>query len=72
MSTADWIHKMTEAGISTEQAIAIASMPEERYVTRDYLDARISKLLNDITWRMVGLAVIVLAGVTALDKWVRP
>jgi hypothetical protein len=79
----DWLRRMRLAGVPSEQAEAIASGPEDRFVTREYLDARllverehldarISGLLNDITWRLIGLAVIVLAAVTALDKFVRP
>jgi hypothetical protein len=44
MSTVDWLHKMRDAGLSQEQAEAIADGLERRsgqYVTREYLDARL-------------------------------
>lgn len=44
MTTVDWIHKMREANLSQEQAEAIASGYEDRYVTREYLDARLAQL----------------------------
>ena len=34
-----WMQRMRDAGLSQEQAEVIASMPEERYVTREYFDA---------------------------------
>lgn len=82
-TTVDWLHKMREAGLPNEQAEAIASGPEARYVTREYLDARlaqtearvetqIKQVLNDLTWRMLGMVSLVLVVVGLLDKFVRP
>lgn len=74
--TVDWLHKLTESGLSQKQAEAIASMPEERYVTRDYfdakLDARISALETSLTWRMLTITGLAIAIITLVDKFVRP
>lgn len=77
--TVDWLHHMREAGLTQEQAEAIARLPEDRYVTREHfdgriaqLDARFAQLLNDLTWRMIGLASVVIVAVGLLDKFVRP
>jgi len=40
MSMVDWLRKMRDAGFSPEQAEAIASVPEDRFVTREYCDAQ--------------------------------
>jgi hypothetical protein len=70
--TIDALRRLRDAHFTEEQAEAIIAAYEERFVTRDYLDARISGLLNDITWRLVALAVIVVTSVGLLDKLVRP
>lgn len=75
----DWMQRMREAGVPPGQAEAIASGPEARYVTRDYLDARlaqtdarIASVVNDLTWRMLGIASLVIVLVGLIDKFVRP
>jgi hypothetical protein len=42
--TIDWMQRMKAAGVPADQAEAIASGPDERYVTKDYLDARLSQV----------------------------
>jgi hypothetical protein len=71
-STVDWLRRMRNAHLSAQQAEAIASGFEDRYITRDYLDARLASLLNDITWRLIGLAAFVIVVVGLIDKVVRP
>jgi hypothetical protein len=66
------MQRLRDAGISQEQAEAIASMPEERYVTRDYLDARLAQLESSLTWRIAGIAGLVIVLVGLIDKFVRP
>ena len=72
----DWYRRMREAGVPQEQAEAIASGPEERYVTREYLDARLDalehRLLDTLTVRMLGVAGLIVVLVGLLDKFVRP
>jgi hypothetical protein len=58
---------MRETALSSEQAGF-----EDRYITRDYLDARLASLLNDITCRLLGLAAFVIVVVGLLDTLVRP
>lgn len=76
MTTVDWLHKMREAHLSQEQAEAIASGPEERYVTREYLDARLQalkhELIDTLTVRMLGIVSLAIVIVGLLDKFVRP
>jgi hypothetical protein len=71
-STVHWLRRMRDAQLSPEQAEAIASGFEDRYITRDYLDARLASLLNDVTRRLLGLAAFVIVVVRLLDKVVRP
>lgn len=72
----DWMRRMREAGVPSAQAEAIASMPEERLVTRDYLDARLDalkkELTDTLTVRMLSVAALVIVLVGLLDKFVRP
>jgi len=68
----DWMRRLRETGLPQDQAEAIASMPEERYVTRDYLDAKLSQLETSITWRMLGIVGLAIVIVGLLDKFVRP
>ncbi len=74
---------MRDAGVPADQAEAIASLPEERLVTREYLDSRIdaldatidkrlADLKNDLTWRILGIAGLLVVLVGLLDKFVRP
>jgi hypothetical protein len=70
--TIEALQRLRGAGFDEKQAEAIIAAYEERFVTRDYLDARVSQLLNDLTWRMVGLGVVVVTAVGLLDKLVRP
>jgi hypothetical protein len=75
-ATVDWLRKLREAGLTEAQAAAIASVPDERYVTRDYLDARLEafehRLTDALTVRMVGIAGLVVVLVGLLYKFVRP
>jgi len=73
----EWMRRLREQGhFSQEQAEAIASMPEERYVTKEYLDAkldaRISQLETSLTWRFLGIAGLLVLLVGLIDKFVRP
>jgi len=80
--TIDWLHKMRNAGLTQEQAEAIASRDEHvvtreyfdvsRKADRDYLDARISQLETSLTWRLLGIVGVAIAIVTLVDKFVRP
>jgi hypothetical protein len=47
-------------------------MPEERFVTRDYLDARLAQLETSLTWRLIGVVGVAIVIVGLLDKFVRP
>jgi hypothetical protein len=71
-----WMQRLREAGLSQEQAEAIATMPEERFVTKDYfdahLDARLAQLESSLTWRIAGIAGLVIVLVGLIDKFVRP
>jgi hypothetical protein len=82
--------RIREAGLTQEQAEAIASLPEERYLTRDYfdaarqadrdqldarmsqLDAKLAQLETSLTWRIAGIAGLVIVLVGLIDKFVRP
>lgn len=66
------MQRLRDTGLTQQQAEAIASMPEERYVTRDYLDARLSQLETSLTWRIGGIAGLVIVLVGVIDKFVRP
>lgn len=70
------MQRLRDNGFTQEQAEAIASMPEERYVTRDYfvshLDARIAQLEASLTWRLIGIITIAIILVGLIDKFVRP
>ena len=72
----EWMRRMREAGVPQAQAEAIASMPEERLVTKDYLDARLDalqkELTDTLTVRMLGVATLVIVLVGLVDKVVRP
>lgn len=70
--TVDWLRQLRQAGFSPDQAEAIASLPEERYVTRDYLDAKLSQLETSLTWRILGIVGAAIALVALIDKFVRP
>jgi hypothetical protein len=84
MKSMEKLDILREAGVESKQAEAIIRTQEaSEYVTKDYLDARlgvtesqfdarISRLLNDITWRLIGLAIIVITAIGLLDKFVRP
>lgn len=67
---------MREAGLTQAQAEAIAAFPEERLVTREYLDARLAafrgELTNELTWRLLGIVSLAILLVTLIDKFVRP
>ena len=74
-----WLQKLRDAGLTQAQAEAIASMPEERYAVReqiealrDHVDARFSQLETSLTWRILGIAGLVIVIVGLLDKFVRP
>ena len=67
-----WMQRMREAGLTQAQAEAIAALPEERLVTRDYLDARLGELKNDLTSRLLGIVSLAIALVALVDKFVRP
>jgi len=67
-----WMRRLREHGFTQEQAEAIASMPEERYVTKDYLDARLSQLETSLTWRIIGIIGVAIVLVGVIDKFVRP
>jgi hypothetical protein len=68
--TIDWMRRLREEGRFTqEQAEAIASMPEDRYITRELLDAtltarlaeletRLNTRMDAIGWRLAGLATV--------------
>jgi hypothetical protein len=68
----DWMRRLRETGFSQEQAEAIASMPEERYVTTDYLDAKLAQFETSLTWRILGIVGLAIVVVGLLDKFVRP
>ena len=78
--TIDWMRRLREEGRFTqEQAEAIASMPEERYVTRDYLDARVAELearlnsrMDAIGWRLAGVATVYTAVILGAIYFVLP
>lgn len=73
MKSMEKLDILREAGVDAKQAEAIVRTQEAgEYVTRDYLDSRIAGLLNDITWRLIGLAIVVVTAVGLLDKFVRP
>lgn len=77
MEKLDLLRRAAASGDPEQLAEAIVRTQEASdYVTKDFfearLDARVNQLLTDITWRLIGLGVVVLAGVAALDKWVRP
>ena len=63
----EWLHKLREAGFDEKQAEAIASLPDQHLVTREYLDARldarISLLETTLTTRMWQMAALVIVGV---------
>jgi len=68
-----------EGRFTQEQAEAIASMPEERYVTRDYLDARVAELearlnsrMDAIGWRLAGVATVYTAVILGAIYFVLP
>ncbi len=67
-----WMQRLREAGLTQEQAEAIATMPEDRYVTKDYLDARLAQLETGMTWRFLGIAGLLVLLVGLIDKFVRP
>ena len=62
--TVEWLRHLRDAGFSQEQAEAIAQMPEERYVTREYLDARLDalehRIIDTLTVRLLGVAGLVI------------
>jgi hypothetical protein len=72
----NWMQRMRDTGLTQQQAEAIASMPEDRYVTKDYLDARLDglehRIIDTLTVRMVGVAGLVIVLVGLIDKFVRP
>lgn len=76
-----WLQRLEAAGVPREQAEAIASMPEERLVDRDYLDAKLQPLaskadlhdaIHALTWRILGIVSLTIVIVGLLDKFVRP
>lgn len=78
-----WMQRLREAGLSQEQAEAIATMPEEHYLMRDYFDAsrqadrehleaRIAQLESSLTWRVAGISGLLVVLVGLIDKFVRP
>jgi hypothetical protein len=70
------MQRLRDTGLTQAQAEAIASLPEDRYVTKDYfdahLDARISQLETSLTWRFLGIAGLLVLLVGLIDKFVRP
>lgn len=77
MKSMEKLDILREAGFESKVAEAIVRTQEAGdYVTKDYLvavlDARIAGLLNDITWRLIGLATVIIIAVGLLDKLVRP
>jgi len=82
--TIDWMRRLREEGHFTqEQAEAIASMPEERYITREYLQAtlrgqlaemetRLNSRMDGIGWRLAGLATVYTAVILGAIYFVLP
>jgi hypothetical protein len=55
-TTADIVQRLQNSGFTQEQALAILSATEERFVTRDYLDSRLAALKTELVMWGVGLA----------------
>jgi C4-dicarboxylate transporter len=77
------MQRLRDAGLTQQQAEAIASMPEAHLLTREYFDAsreadrehletRIAQLESSLTWRIAGMAGLVIVLVGLIDKFVRP